>query len=69
MPRNFSIKEGDRCPYCKVRFDYKEDAFGKKTYSDMHKARTNLSIGFGIFAACVVVIGIVIGVIVKAVRD
>jgi DNA-directed RNA polymerase subunit RPC12/RpoP len=69
MPKNFSIKEGDQCPYCKVRFDYREDSFGRKHYSQTRKDQMLAWTAIGIGLASILVVGIVIGVIVKAVRD
>jgi DNA-directed RNA polymerase subunit RPC12/RpoP len=68
MPRGFSIKEGDQCPYCKIRFAYREEPNGKRHYSQMYTDRMTAWTGIGIALGSLVIIGIVIGVIVQAVR-
>lgn len=63
------IKAGDRCPHCRAFLAYEQGADGKKTYAGGGKLATYFIFGGGGFTAIAVVIGIIIRVIISAVKD
>lgn len=67
LPSN--IKAGDRCPHCRAFLAYEEGADGKKKYAAGSAAMTYFIFGGGGLTALLVVIGVVVKVIIHAVRE
>jgi hypothetical protein len=63
------IKAGDRCPHCRAFLAYEQGADGKKTYAPGGAMIGYFVLGGGGLTAVAVILGIVIRVIVSAVRD
>ena len=67
LPKN--IKAGDRCPHCRAFLAYEEGPNGQKKYAPGGAMVGYFMLGGGGLTAIAVVVGIIIRVIVSAVRD